>query len=791
MAKKVNLTQEQIKNIENYGNEIQELKDFVEAVRKRPGMYIGHIGDRGFINMIREIFQNAYDELNRESSPCNSVIVSFDERTLTTIIEDNGRGIPFGQIIKIFKNQHTSSNYEKKKGDYASGLHGVGAKVTNALSSFFKIESYNVIRGEGRVVEFKDGYPWDKGELAVPNPDNKQGTVITFTPDLKILGDVTISWKDVFNLIDMLMPLSKRGSVVYFNAIDINGKKISEIIRNDDGIFSFIVKMTSHPLIMPIAMFKDTGFMMMDIQFTYDSNEMEFSEDNIKAFSNSCPTVAGEHIDGFKEGIAQFFTNYMNKVYLVNANSNKKSKSKKELKVTAPDTRVGLKAVLNVAHLEPIFSGQAKEILSNEDMRPFIKNGVIEALDEWSKNNPKDFAKVCRYLKDVAELRLKQDKEKVNLNKKYNSNSLTGLPSKYVAPNGKKNLELWIVEGDSAAGTIKNHRDNPTQGYFPIRGKMPNAFEKSPKEFLENAEVAGIINIIGGGYGKNFDINKVKWEKIIFGADADADGAHICALLLRFFILYMPELIKAGRVYKAVPPLYGLEVSKTKTIYFTERIDYIKYVQKLFAKNNSVTYVDGSSISTSELTKILYINADYTYELLRIANRYAVDPEFLETLLLLHLSGADYKKLKSAIEKKYRFIKVSKINGVTHIQGSLNGKIQTIFYNSRVIEDCQKIISILNKNKKLSFIINNKIVNLYEMMAKFDESSPKNIRRFKGLGEMDGEALYESTLDKENRILMQYTLEDINYTVNEIRYYEDNKEKLLEGIEVSRFDVIG
>lgn len=782
--KKVNLTEEQIQNIQNYAGEIKTLKDFVESVRKLPGMYIGPIGDRGFINMTREIFQNAYDELNKDSSPCNSVIISFDERTFTTIIEDNGRGIPFGHIIRIFQDQHTSSNYEKKKGEYSSGRHGVGAKVTNALSKFFKIESYNSILGEGRVVEFKDGYPWDKGEVKIPNPDNKQGTIITFTPEMGVLGQLTVTWQDVFNLIDMLMPLSKKGSTAYFNAIDIHGKVHNEVIHNDDGMFSYIVKMTKHPLIMPISLYKDTGVMKMDVMFTFDATEM--GEESIIAFSNSCPTTAGTHIDGFRDGVAQFFTNYMNKVYLVNS----AGKKNKNLAVTAADTRVGLKAALHMAHLEPNFTGQAKEILSNEDMRPFVKNAVIDTLDEWSKNNPKDFAKLCRYLKDVAELRLKQDKEKINLNKKYNSNSLTGLPSKYVAPNGKKNLELWIVEGDSAAGTMKNNRDNDTQGYFPIRGKLPNAFATSPKEFLENAEVAGIINIIGGGYGKNFDITKVKWDKIIFGADADADGAHICSLLERFFILYMPQLIMEGKVFKAVPPLYGLENGKNTT-YFTERIDYIKYVQKLFAKNNQVAYADGKPINTQELTKILYINADYTYELSNIANRYAIDPELLESILLLHLSGANYKKLKSALEKKYRFITVSQVNGITHIQGSLNSKIQTLFFDNRIIDDCTKVINILNKNKMVAFKINGQPCNLYELMARFDDSSPKNIRRFKGLGEMDGPSLYESTLDKNNRTLIQYTLENSSAVIEEIRYYEDNKYKLLEGIEVSRFDVIG
>jgi DNA gyrase/topoisomerase IV subunit B len=254
----------------------------------------------------------------------------------------------------------------------------------------------------------------------------------------------------------------------------------------------------------------------------------------------------------------------------------------------------------------------------------------------------------------------------------------------------------------------------------------------------------------------------------------------------------MPQMVLEGRVFKALPPLYGLpDKTGKKVTFFTERIDYIKYVQKLFAKENKVCYDDNKAITPAELTKILYINADYTYETKCIANRYAIDPELLETLLLLHLSGANYKKIKSSIEKKYRFIKVSTINGTTSIQGSLNRKIQTIFNAEKVINDCSRIIDILNNNKKVSFKINGELTTLYGLMDKFDQTSPNNIRRYKGLGEMDGPALRESTLSFDNRTLIQYTIEDVKFVTEEIRYYEDNKEKLLEGIQVSRFDVIG
>ncbi len=786
------LTKEQIEAIENYGDEIVTLKNFIEAVQKRPGMYLGAIGNKGYIDMVREIFDNGYDELNRVKSPCDCVIVSIDERSYTVIVEDNGRGIPFGEIIRIFTSQHTSSNFDKERtsGEYTSGLHGVGAKVTNAMSSKFIVESYNSIIKEGRRVEFNKGLPWNKGEQKIPNKEGKQGTVVTFTPNIDLLGEITVSWVDVLNLIKDLMPLSKIGSKAIINAIDINGKSHREVIVNDDGIMTFLVNMTEAPLVMPIKMFEDTGEMKMDIMFTYDTANMD--NEDILSFANMCPTISGYHIDAFLDGISSFFCNYMNKIYLVNG-PDKKKKKKKELRVTPTDIKMGLRAVVNVAHIEPIFNGQAKKIFASEDMYPFMKSNITTQLDTWAKENVKDFNKICRYLKDVAELRMKQDKEKINLNKKYSSNTLTGLPSKYVAPLGKKGLELWIVEGDSAAGTIENDRDINIQGYFPIRGKIPNAFATQKDKFLSNAEVAGIINIIGGGYGRNFDIEKVKqkWDKIILGADADADGAHICSLLFKFFILYMPGLVEAGMVYKAVPPLYGLEVSKKKTLYFTERIDYIKYVQKQFVKNNDVRFEDGTPITQQELTKILYVNMDYVYELERITNRYAVVPELLETVLLLHLSGAKYDKLKKSIEKKYRFLKVTKQNGVPMITGSLESNIQTLFITDTLFDDCSAILNILKSNSKLSFITNGHKTLLHGLMKAFDEASPKNIRRFKGLGEMDGPSLNESTLSRENRTLVRYSVEDVKEVVENIRYYENNKDKLLDGVEVSRFDVIG
>ena len=785
MAKKVDtnagLTQEMIDNIQHYGEEIKTLATFVEAVRQNPGYHLGSKGNKGLKNMAREIWQNSFDELDKPSSPCTWVKISFDERTYGFSCEDNGRGIPFGEILRIFTNPNTSSNYEKKPGEYSSGLHGVGAKVTNAMSHRFIIESYK-FTGEARRVEFTEGYPWDKGEVKIKNPNKKQGTYIYFEPSVDALGEISITWQDVYSWLMNIVPLSKIGATVYFKAIDKTGKEHTGTIVNEDGIMTYLINDVETPLVAPIVLSRDTGYMKMDIAFTWDTSET--ATDHIIAFANKCPTIFGTHIDGFESGVTSFFVNYMNKVYLASMKKNKVS-------VIKNDVKSGLKAIVTVSHLKPIFDGQSKEKLSNDDMFPFVKDTILELLEAWSKNNSKDLATICKYLKDIADVRTSADKQRVRLTDKYNKSKLTGLPAKYVAPKGKKNRELFITEGDSAAGLIKNYRLNETQGYFPIRGKLPNAFRTTKEKFLSNAEVAGIIQIIGGGYGRNFDISKVKWDKIIFCTDADPDGNHIKALLLRFFILYMPQMIEAGKVYAALPPLYGVKVGK-KYVYLRDRMDYIKYIQKDFSKNNKVsTAKDNKPINPRELSKILYINLDYDIAVQRVADNHAIDPVLLETILILVYNKASMAKFGSAIKKQFKFIDtVTKKDNTIIVEGLVGSKYQTVFVNDTLIKESKEILDYIEKNEALAYKVNGQVKSIYELMVLFNQSAPSSIQRYKGLGEMDGKRLFDSTLDPQNRTLIQYTIDSVKEEIDTIRYYENDMSRLLQTTKLSRFEVM-
>lgn len=505
--------------VDNYSDRIKTLKDFVTAVRKRSGMYVGSLQNAP-LTMIREIFQNCVDQLLDPNSPCNWIRTLYDERNKEFTAWDNGLGFPFDDIIRILTTQHTSKNYEKRKGEYSSGLNGVGAKVVNALSYSFVVESYHY-SGKAVRMEFSKGYALNEEPKSIPNKDNKQGSMISFIPDPEIVGEVNLSWKSVYKLIKLIMSLTPLGSSMEFKAIDENGNEFEETIINKDGILTDLIMKCKHPIVKPIMVSADDGYHKLDCTFCFDTgDETGFNDMDITSFGNFCPTREGTHIDGTLEGITRWFTLYMNNIYLAN------QKSKEKIKVIANDIKTGLNIMISAAHIEPDFTGQAKEILSNPDMIPFCKEVVMKGLDDWSKSNPQDLSKLSKFFKEIAEIRQKTESSKAKIANKFNSNTLTGLPDNYTEPLGSNHLEMLIVEGKSAGGMAKDGRHKYRQGVFPIRGKMPNAFQKPYKEFMANAEVQAIIHTLLGGknYTRNFDPYKdCKYEKIIFMADADID----------------------------------------------------------------------------------------------------------------------------------------------------------------------------------------------------------------------------------------------------------------------------
>lgn len=819
----VELTKEQLDHIKNYSQEIKTIESFITGVRTLPGFYIGAKGNVGWKACIREIFQNAIDESLRKNSPCHYIRVSFDERDQSALIEDTGSGIPHGHIIRIYTTERSSSNYEKKAGEYTSGAHGVGSGVALALSKHFEVSSY--ILGKAVHVEFTEGIPWKKGENPIKCPDGRQGTTVLMTPDTSILGHVNLTCQEILDLVIKIFPMINIGDQIDFVGTDINGVTKTQQLVNKDGPITGLYMIAPKPIVPPICFSADNGTMKADIMFTYDA-DMSADED-VLSYANFTPTTAGTHVDGFFDGLCKYLRKYINTFYLA-----KNSK----ISVINSDIKSGIKAVVSAAHLHPVFAGQFKGILSNEDVKSFVSELTYTGMEAWAKKNPSDLQKICKYIKDIADIRLKSDDSKIKLSNQYQRNSLTGKPKKFVEQSGKKDLELFIVEGDSAMGSARSGRNPVTQGIFPIRGKLLNAFNTPKARFLQNAEVAAIIQLVtGGSYGKNIDMNKVKWDKIIFMTDADPDGSHIRSLLLRLFLMYMPQVLEAGKVYAAVPPLFGFKQGKHMK-YFTDNQDLAKYGQSMFMKNHTLLDNKKKPISQKEIIKIFTLNMDYTRNIDILANTLAVNPLLLETVLFeiakvidfdmkkqvsmamaqvreleaitnddpgvktlmdsainaaisYSLLNLDFKSFRKYIEKKYRFLKVMTKDGTIVIQGLVDDLYQYIFINDHTIRICYDMIRHMSNMERQEFIMDNTPVTMYTVIKTLDGILPNNIKRYKGLGEQNASELKESTMDPNSRTLIRYTIESAKQEIENIRYIDSNTSTLLNGINVTRQDI--
>ena len=787
MAQK-KLDKEMIKNIEHYSDRISTLKDFVHAVRQNPGYHCGAIGNKGFLNLIREIVQNSLDQVLDPSSPGDWVAMTYDEKTLIVTVSDNGLGIPFDQMTRIFTKENTSKNYQKKLYEYSSGLHGVGAKVTNALSDWFVVESYKY-DGTARRLEMVDGYP--KGDpVKIPNKEKIQGTKVSFRPNENILGKLDLSYEIVLNLIRIIVSLTPIGTKLDFTAILKNGKVHHELLDNKDGIVTDLIMKTNKPLTAPVVYGEDNGTMKCDFAFVYDIESQNDSL-NITAFSNLCPTIGGTHIDGFDDGVCRWFQKYMNSVYLP---------AKSKLKVKFDDIRSGLNVMLATAHLEPIFDGQSKSILSNAEMKPYVSEVVQRGLDKWAKERPQDLAKIANYLKQMAQLRQKTEDGKVKIAKSYTKSALTGLSEKYLPPTGDKDLEFWMVEGDSAGGTAKSARNNARQGILPLRGKIPNAFEKSRADILSNVECRSILDIIGGyegqpdthyGKAKYFDMSKVKWKMIVGCPDADVDGSHINALILRLLIMYATPVLEAGLYYKCVSPLYSVRKGN-KYQYFVDRADMLRYYQKIFTSKNKIVNPDGSSVSQTKLTQILLEFADYTWDVERVASTYRVEPRLLEKVLMLNDAGKSLNYITKQVKKDYQYINSGKILGTPTIEGLIGAKYNTIFLNDKFLKESKDIIEYFHTQTSLIYIMNGKPITIYELMKEFDNLMGSNLNRYKGLGELQSDQFKEAVMDPDtNRTFIQYTLDSAMEEIEAIRAYESDKSKILDHVgKVNRLDLM-
>lgn len=561
------------KNTAYDANSISVLEG-LEAVRKRPGMYIGSVSRKGLNHLIYEIVDNSVDE--HLAGVCDTIWVTLEADGSCTV-EDNGRGIPVGMHKKgvsaariVFTTLHAGGKFDNAAYKTSGGLHGVGSSVVNALSTYMDVE----ISRDGAIHHdrYERGVPvlaLENGLLPVIGKTKKTGTKINFLPDPEIFEKTRFKEDEVKSRLHETAYLNPKLTIIYE---DKRGEETEHIVfHEEDGIVGFVKDLNKNlETIHDVVYFSgESEGIGVEIAFQYTN---EFHE-NILGFCNNIYNAeGGTHITGFKTTFTTVINSYARELGIL---------KEKDANFTGTDVRNGMTAVISIKHPDPRFEGQTKTKLDNQDAARITGKITSDEIQLYFDKNLDTLKAVISCAEKAAKIRKTEEKAKTNLLTKqkfsFDSNGkLANCESRDAAK-----CEIFIVEGDSAGGSAKMARNRMFQAIMPIRGKILNVEKASIDKVLANAEIKTMINAFGcgfsEGYGNDFDITKLRYDKIIIMADADVDGAHISTLLLTLFYRFMPELIFEGHVYIAMPPLYKAIPSRGEEEYLYDDDALAKY----------------------------------------------------------------------------------------------------------------------------------------------------------------------------------------------------------------------
>ncbi len=552
---------------QEYGAEQIQILEGLEAVRKRPGMYIGTTSEKGLHHLVYEIVDNAVDEAL--AGFCDDIKVTINKDNSVTVV-DNGRGIPTGiqekagipAVDVVFTMLHAGGKFGGGGYKVAGGLHGVGASVVNALSDWLEVE----ICRDGKVHKQR----YERGKvihpLEVTGNTRRRGTKVTFMPDATIFETLEFDFETLRTRLREMAFLTKGLKITLSDKRA--GKEKEREFHYEGGIKEFVEYINRHkdPLYDKIIYCEgEKDGVVVEVALQHNSSYSE----SVYTFVNNIGTVeGGTHLTGFRSAITKVFNDY--------ARNNKMLKDNED-NLSGDDLREGLAAIVSIKIGDPQFESQTKIKLGNSEARTAVDNVVTEQLTIFLELNPKVAKVIVNKAIQAQRARIAARKAR-DVARKSTLNDSMALPGKLADCSDKnpENCEIYIVEGDSAGGSAKTARSRATQAILPLRGKILNVEKARIDRILGNEEIKAMITAFGTGIHENFDITKLRYHKIIIMTDADVDGAHIATLMLTFFYRFMPELIRQGHVYLAQPPLYKLE--KNKKIWYAyndEELDQI------------------------------------------------------------------------------------------------------------------------------------------------------------------------------------------------------------------------
>ncbi|MGA1868650.1 MAG: DNA topoisomerase (ATP-hydrolyzing) subunit B [bacterium] len=754
----------------------------LEAVRKRPSMYIGDVDTHGLHHLVYEVSDNSIDEAM--AGFCNKIDLIIHVDNSVTVI-DNGRGIPVEEYQNegisaaeiVLTRLHAGGKFDNESYKISGGLHGVGISVVNALSEFFEIE----IRRNGYVYQqqYKRGVPISR--LDQVGKTESSGTKITFLPDKEIFNKVDISFDILSNRLRELSFLNKG---ITINIEDErSGKKNS--FYYSGGIISFVKHLNKNKKPLhdePIYLKKEKNDILIEVAFQYNDSYSS----QIFSYANNINTYeGGTHLSGFKAALTRTLNTY--------ATENNLFKNFK-LTPSGDDVREGLTAVISIKLPNPQFEGQTKTKLGNSEIKGIVESAVNESLSIFLAENPSIAGKIIEKLIAASRARdaARRARELVRRKSALESHSLPGK----LADCSEKDpdlCEIYLVEGDSAGGSAKQGRDRKFQAILPLKGKILNVEKARFDKMLSNEEIRTMITAFGMGIGEDdFDISKARYKKIIIMTDADIDGAHIRTLLLTFFFRQMPDLIEKGFVYIAQPPLFRLKMGK-KIIYAKNEEEMQNIILEKGIKD--ITVIEKKSmreVSDNTLIKVIKDLIVMQGQIKKM-ERLGIDPHLLKLILFSNSDIFKYNLKEEGIVNKFiENVKskssffIDKEENLTILKeydsehGGFKIKLEYMKEDYHGILVVDKSFITTPEFKELIYLSKNiailgfppfgikkkneeiEVHNYEKLVYTILHLSKKgiDIQRYKGLGEMNPEQLWETTMNPETRTLLQVRVED-------------------------------
>lgn len=756
-----------------YGAEDIKVLEGLSAVRKRPSMYIGNTSFEGLHHLVYEVVDNSIDEAMGGYCDFIDIKILNDGSVRVT---DNGRGIPVDihktekipALELVMTKLHAGGKFDNKSYKVSGGLHGVGVSVVNALSEFLEVEVY--LNGKVHFQRYEKGVV--KTPVLVKGETKKRGTMVVFKPDNEIFPNTEFDFETIAKRMRELSFLTKGVRIKVTD--EITGRK--KDFMYEGGIIAFIEYINKNIEVLhkkPVYIYGEKNDVIMEVAFQYNNSYNE----RIFTFANNINTIeGGSHLSGFRSAITRTINQY-----LQNSSMAKNLKDK----LSGEDVREGLAAVISIKLPNPQFEGQTKTKLGNSEIKGLVENLVNDKLSSYFEENPNVIKAILSKVIEAARAREAARKAR-DLARRKGVLSDHSLPGKLADCQEKDaaQCEIFLVEGDSAGGSAKQGRDRRNQAILPLKGKILNVEKARFDKMISSEEIRTMITALGTGIGDSkYDINSLRYHKVIIMTDADVDGSHIRTLLLTFFFRQMPELIENGHLYVAQPPLYRVTSGKSE-MYLKDEDELNNFILDRIENNEKVVTTKGEDISGQKLIKLLKGIISYNENLNRLARR-GYSQRFIELAASLgHMDKNMFcnSEFMEGLFKRLNDegftvsdIKIMEDDGEYefNVSDTRNGGYSfPVSLEVMASHEIRNMLSVIEKYGdllKCSYNLSTEgeggktLEGPQQLLSELMDKAKKGlaIQRYKGLGEMNPEQLWSTTMNPDKRRLLKVRIEDV------------------------------